>query len=706
MNDAQTSEASSKSFSRHGSTLLASIIFFVSCLKLWLVAGQRLTAVPGNIYDDGLFLTHACFLERGEWLGPYDLTTLVKGPMFSVWIAFIHTIGIPLLFAQQLLYLGICLLCLVALRPVLQGVRMPAVLFSLLALNPGSWAAGVGNTLMREGFYTILTLSVVSCAVGLSLRITVNNVWRITWAVGLGLALASFWLTREEGIWILPLVIILLFFSLLRVSAINLGRLAAYATLTIPIVVAGLIITGVATKNKIIYGIFAVTEVTSSPFVDAYRALMRVRQDEWKPTVPVSRDALRRVYTVSPSAEKLRPVMENVVACRWGRQMRDFRKLSKMDPVYARKVDEWLSSDFSGTWQKAIMQDNEFHGSFIWALREAVDAAGFYSSGKTAADFYSHLAHEVNDACDSGKIKCDSPGFYLLPPWHPDYIIPFLKSAARNAVFLSRFEMVSSESWPSYGSKEGLALVRKMTRERLAPSQFEVRGSVIGPEGSIINISLQNVRGSKLASSEIRLGASDGFRSFVLSGPMTSSAGVYNDTCILVLGEPGKSQVGVPLGKRSPFSTTNGLQVTIESSGPIDGLEAKEVRKLKILDALHRLYSVVTPTALVIMILGIPVMRYFYAFKQRLETFWITCALASAVGAMLLLLAVINISSFPVTFFYPRYFAALYPLLLMLIFLFMTGWFNTIMDNKLTRSGKPAVPAQGLQNAPVQRRDH
>ena len=684
MNYTTTPGANRKSLFSNGSALLASIILSVSCLKLWLVAGQRLTAVPGNIYDDGLFLGNAIFLERGDWLGPYNFVTLFKGPMFSVWLAFVHKSGIPLLFAQQLLYLGVCLLCIAALRPIFRYTWMPAVFFSVLALNPGTWAAGVGNQIMREGFYTILTLSVVSLAAGLSLRITVKGVWRIVWAIGLGLALASFWLTREEGIWILPLLFLLGVFSLLRIYSLSSGRLAACAVLMVPLVFFGLILAGVATKNKITYGAFVVTEVTSSPFVDAYRALLRVRQGEWKPTVLVSREALKQVYKVSPAAEKLRPFMESEVAVRWGSQLRAIREAAKLDPVYARKVNEWLLSDTSGTWRQAILQENELHGWFIWALREAAAAAGFHSSGKTASDFYRHLAREVNDACDSGKLQCEPPGFYLMPRWRREFNLPFLLSAFRNAIFLARFEMISAESWPSNGSEEGLALVREMTGERLAPSRFDVRGSVIGPPGSSLTLSLRTIMGSELASSEIRLGDSDGHGRFVLSGPMTSAAGVYSDSCILSVGKKGETQARVPLGRRPPFSTANGLQVTIDSSGPLDGLDGQELRKLKILEALHRLYSVATPVALVIIIAGMAFTKIVRTFTLDREIFWLTCAISLAVVARLLLLAVINITSFPVTFFDARYFAALYPLLLLSLLLLMMGWINAMLDKNLS----------------------
>ena len=70
--------------------------------KLWLTQGQAIFAIGTAGHDDQLFVKLADSLVSGQWLGPYDQLTLAKGPLYSLWIALVFLIGLPLGLAQQL----------------------------------------------------------------------------------------------------------------------------------------------------------------------------------------------------------------------------------------------------------------------------------------------------------------------------------------------------------------------------------------------------------------------------------------------------------------------------------------------------------------------------------------------------------------------------------------------------------------------------
>ena len=42
----------------------------------------------------------------------------------------------------------------------------------------------------------------------------------------------------------------------------------------------------------------------------------------------------------------------------------------------------------------------------MWALRDAVAAAGYYSSGKFPEEYYLRLAQEIDNACSKGRLDC------------------------------------------------------------------------------------------------------------------------------------------------------------------------------------------------------------------------------------------------------------------------------------------------------------
>src|SRR5574340_1696653 len=99
-------------------TVLYLAVVLLASFKIWLVEAQDLTAMGGAVADDRLLLILSESLLHGNWLGPYGPFTLVKGPFYPLWIAAVYKGGIPLLFAQQLLYILACAVLVVALKPL------------------------------------------------------------------------------------------------------------------------------------------------------------------------------------------------------------------------------------------------------------------------------------------------------------------------------------------------------------------------------------------------------------------------------------------------------------------------------------------------------------------------------------------------------------------------------------------------------------
>src|ERR1700739_3490129 len=96
-------------------------ILVIVALKFWLVAAQPVVAHANASFDDRLYLALAEQILKGNWLGPYSQFTLMKGPMYSLFIAGTCLLRIPLPIGQHLLYLLGCALLVLALRPLLRA---------------------------------------------------------------------------------------------------------------------------------------------------------------------------------------------------------------------------------------------------------------------------------------------------------------------------------------------------------------------------------------------------------------------------------------------------------------------------------------------------------------------------------------------------------------------------------------------------------
>ena len=412
-------------------------------LKLWLVAAQPVVAHGNASFDDRLYLALAEQVLKGNWLGPYSQFTLMKGPMYSLFIAGTFLSAVPLPIAQHLLYLLGCILLVLALRPCFDASWQAFGTFTLLWWQPMSY---VELDILRQNIYTPLTLLLFAGLCALQTRRAARVYIRLAWGTLLGTAAAAFYLTREEGIWILPATALLI-----GISAWNSWRagerlrplVAPAGTATI---CATAILVTVCTLNYRYYGWFGTVEFRAREFRSAYGALQRPVPSEQIPYVPVTRDVRLKLYQVSQSFAELKPCLEGPIGLEWA---------NYSDFLTGRPGEELQIGG----------------GSFIWALRDCVIASGHGNSAREALDFYRSLGAEINRACDEGRITpARTRRDTMMPRWRTGQTQRILQTTPGYLADFLLFKDFSAYPTESWGSAELLTLFRDLTRWRLAHS--------------------------------------------------------------------------------------------------------------------------------------------------------------------------------------------------------------------------------------------
>lgn len=399
--------------------LFVFVLVAAGLIKLWLLAGTEIQALPWAAHDDGLYVTEAQNILNGTWLGNYTPKTLIKVPFFPVFIAVCHIVSVPLPVAQELLYIGSCLLMLLALRPAFTSYLSLLVIYLPLLFCPITLCA----TAPRDLLYTSLLLAVVACAFALILRCRERLRKVLWWLVGLGLSVALLWNTREEGVAVLPF---LAFASILigignmdraswcdaRRAILQLGRLA-----WIPILWFTCVNLLVCSLNYAKYGMFATNEIETRSFKLAFGTLCGIDSDEKVRYVPLSLASLEKAYAVSPAAKELKPFMDGPLTGwkKWGSEM----------------VAAEYANEYKGVW-------------FKWAFRDAVELAGHCKSWHDANDYYNRLYLELKAAFETGKLKGAGPRSSLVLPVMSleKYCKPVTKSFLKELRLLMNFSIV------------------------------------------------------------------------------------------------------------------------------------------------------------------------------------------------------------------------------------------------------------------------
>lgn len=642
------------------------IFIILSVLKLWLVAAIPLTAIGTAGHDDRLFLNLAHFLAKGEWLGVYNQLTLAKGPMYSIWLAFNFHLGLPLLFAQHLLYLCAGLILVIALRKVVKYSLILIFLYALIIFSPH---LEVVTRVVREGIYPALSILVLAGLIGLytnrSNRLTIFGLW----ATFLGVILTALWLTREEGVWIMPSVILIMAYVVLliyrseQLSSVFWKR-TALCLLPLFILFGGLQLVSVI--NKIYYNTYTVVEVKSDSFVSAYGALLRVKHPNWKRYLPVPKEVRQSIYQVSPAFQELEYFLE--------------QKLTQWYRPGCRHYPE-TCGDIAGGW-------------FMWALRDAVALAGYSQSGEMADRYYSNLAKEVNIACDSGLLDCLSERATLMPPLTQAHLKPTLQAFGQGIKsFIMGFSYPINKHLASQGTEDLLMLFRDMTREQLAPlpqhtQMMTIRGWAFSLKDEEVYFQVKSrqtdsfelEKFSRVARpdvySHVKNQTGKSYEQAKNSGFFIKSSCVKSCDLFIFNNQSLLAILDLDRKKEKVFSDV--LQFHIDAITIGNQKEQLLPRqnylnqiKISILQKIAQLYQLVIPW-----FCGFAIVAYMISFsisilrRQFTFLFVLNTAIVGAIMARLLILVLIDATSFPAINF--LYMSPLFPFLLTFLVLAIT----------------------------------
>lgn len=589
-------------------------------LRLWLARSQTVAAIAPMPGDDELYLTLAEALLHAEWLGRLTEYTLVKGPGFPLWLPAVSASGLPFLLVQTALWATAAGVLVLALRPVVSSPGRRAMLFVAVLYNPASWADGPATRIIRDSFYSSLTILLLAAAMGLALRLRRPTSQVSWWTVITGLLGAALVLTREEGVWLSVSLVMILGWGLFAARVMGWRKLAFQAGLGLAAYFAP--VATVAAVNRSHYGLFQTRETTSGYFLGAYGALTRVKPAAWRPFVPVPREVRERIYAVSPSFREIAPYLEG-------------------------DAPQWTTHGC-----KALgVCDDVATGWFTWALLRAAALAGKYREGSDQArTWYLSVSREVDEACRDGRLDCGPPRSSFMPPWSPAYLDPLLGSLRRGVQLVATFRGLSPRSSVPLASEEDLRRYEAVTHERIPRPVARLTGVIETVVPGLLMVVTDQRRVPAAAS--IRRGPVPG--ATTSTGREASVVLVETGCvvgCFLEVGRGDRLVLAVPISSEAAGVDgdgvswrTEGFSLGVAGIGPS---RLDEIR-LRIMELVTRIYGLAMPW-LALIAVALTVRSAWRAVRERhlAATVAFAIALGGAVAARILLLAVIDAVAFP-----------------------------------------------------------
>ena len=345
------------------------ILILLLIIKLIIVQVQPIASKYTMIYDDQLMVEQANNIVSGNWLGEYNSRTLTKGVFTPLFIALMYILHIPFLMGKEIFY-GIT--CIVFTIIISKRIRSKAVLISIYAvilINPVEYSAQLSRV-YRDGIYAGLILFLLAFLIGIFVNRKEDGKKQAKYFIGLGITFSATYLCREETIWLLPCILIVTLATIIP-NYFN-KKILLYL---IPIVITVISINLICMLNYKYYGVYTLNQYWGKAFQLAYGALLRVKPEEEKQRVPITRETMNRLYEVSPKFAELKDFLE-------GEEGDDWREIG-------------------------ITVEGEMTGAYVqWALMDAVESLGYYETATKAEQYYIELSNEINQLCDDGVIEC------------------------------------------------------------------------------------------------------------------------------------------------------------------------------------------------------------------------------------------------------------------------------------------------------------
>ncbi len=444
-------------------------------------------------------------------------------------------------------------------------------------------------------------------------------------------------MTREEGIWFLPGLCVLLLAGLVfnGVSWKSAARLAP-GLAGAAVGCAALLLT-LFTLNFMTYGAFIGVDFQDRAFKDAVGALSSIEEGGQIPQVPVSTVAMEKAAAVSPSFARLAA---------------DLRPDGPLAHWYLAGCTALphTCGQIAGGW-------------FVWALRDAAANAGDYASPMRARAVFSQMAADIRAACAAGTLTCRPTLYAHLPhlsgaQWIqvPGRFWEALTTAAlvtRGSYDLATTRDEPNESlfnvyWsflnyprtygPTSDRRETLGWVRR------APGEAWPSLAIRDDQGTQVRAHIQRMPSPDLVQMRDDEGAAnDRFRAdYACPG-----------TCVLDAIFSDGTQLSLPLKvggavARSAGDRTLHVDATVAALNPAGLWNRSANAAGHIIRALLRAAPFVFPPLVALALLAFAWAGARCLTDRRLDAAWLSAATAwTLVGTRLALVALVDVSSFP-----------------------------------------------------------
>lgn len=361
--------------------IISYILFFMIALILISVRINIILNFPINgfidyVDDDQLQVHQAKSILEGNWLGNYGYNTLLKGPVFPLFLAIIAMFKIPYIFSITVAYIVACLLFVYSIKDVIKSKVALLIIFICMLFNPIMFSDNF-QRVYRNSLTPTLAIVLISF---LNIAVMNRNGNKVLKYL-IGIILASitfpfFYYIREDSIWIIPLILFYSFIiivsnisEMIRCKNIQFIKILKIILIVLPLITLIVFKQIIGTINYSHYGGKIVNQSDFESLNNVIYAINRVKNPDGNKEVTNSREKIKMLYTISPSLTLIKDNFE-----------------FSMDILTGGK-DREISD-----------------GMFLWGFLSGVSMS-WYGTYQQQDELFKNIELEINTAIENGVLE-------------------------------------------------------------------------------------------------------------------------------------------------------------------------------------------------------------------------------------------------------------------------------------------------------------
>lgn len=351
------------------------VAFLATLIRILINLNTPVTVAPEQVYDDQLLFSYSASLRHLDWLGDYNLITLVKGITYPVFLSVNPSLLIPYSLGIAIFYILTIILFCRSLKPIFSG-KVRILIYIALLFSPIMFSPEVAFRMYRNVLLPGSVLLLFGSYIGLYLRRNSSKRTLISWSLLSSLSLVFFWNIKEDSIWVLPFILtisLIIFVGWcikIRKDKTN-NIIPRTIILILPLLCVFLVNQIISFINLQRYGVYLTNDKNSGEFSRMIKTIMRVEDPtNTNPKVWVSNAKIQNIAAHSQTFDEI--------------------------------ADDIVESD---AW---VQPDGETYGDHIlWKIRYVMSNKGYFENAVKVQEFSKKVVDEIEESLSNGSLKSD-----------------------------------------------------------------------------------------------------------------------------------------------------------------------------------------------------------------------------------------------------------------------------------------------------------